>query len=181
MEVTANEQCLTSSAKSVAGFMSHQISCKYKLSSGRNHLCHSDRGNYQQDTGFFLYYNVLNLKLWMKHVAHKLNMANIDSDHQLLVLLYTYITYNKWYLPSEAKEAKSSKQNCETYLHALTLERIERALHMQTIQSVFKWCLYSCQSTFCSPASTGPFVPHLSLAEWISTRCSSTGCLMCVC
>lgn len=34
---------------------------------------------------------------------------------------------------------------------------------MQTIQSVFKWPLYSCQSTLCSPASTDCLGPLLFL------------------
>ena len=82
-EVTVNEHWRESSANSDAVFMSYQISCKYKLSSGRNCSRHSARGNYQQDMGFFIGYNVLNLKLWMKRDTHKANMVNADSRGKL--------------------------------------------------------------------------------------------------
>lgn len=51
IEGTPNEQWIH---KNDAVFMSYQISCKYKLSSGQKCSRHSATSNYQQEMDFYL-------------------------------------------------------------------------------------------------------------------------------
>lgn len=82
MELRANERRIDTSAKCDAVFTSYQISCKYKLSSGRNHSRHSARGNYQQDMSFFFNRaQCLELEIMNEYATHAADMDNNDNDH----------------------------------------------------------------------------------------------------